>query len=44
MRIEMETRAPAEKIRGIAKVHGESPTAHARRRVAAGQSRWLFCR
>jgi len=25
------------------KMHGDTPTAHARRRVAAGQSRWLFC-
>jgi len=26
------------------KMHGETPTSHSRRRVAAGQSRWLFCR
>jgi len=42
------TRAKAEKSLQSSskrcKMHGETPTSHACRRVAAGQSSWFFCR
>ena len=42
------TRAKAKKTRQVlqngAKMHGETPTAHAHRRVAVGARRWVFCR